>query len=174
MTNMVGKLVATAALAALTITSAHAACWSPTSVSAAKVRDFEAMLRSASARCVKEMSEVKASYTNFVALSRPAFAEANKMVRAHFAADNGLVGSFSAYNTFLASINTSYGPGVAGLGCNDFADFVNKANAEGASLTAIARLADEAGASPTLVGQRCSNRIAVPRAVAMQQVAVNK
>jgi hypothetical protein len=174
MTKMIGKLITTAALVALTFTSANAACWSPTSVSAAKVRDFEAMLRSASLRCGKEMPETKAAYTSFVTLSRPAFAEANKVVRAHFAADNGLVGSFSAYNTFLTSINTSYGPGVAGLGCADFVGFVTAANAEGATLSVITRLADEAGASPTLVGQRCSNRVAAPRTVAMQQVAVNK
>jgi hypothetical protein len=174
MTKTVGKIMATAALAALTVTSANAACWSPASVSAAKVRDFEAMLRSASLRCAKEVPEVKGAYASFVALSRPAFAEANKVVRAHFAADNGLVGSFSAYNTFLASINNSYGPGAVGLACADFADFVNTANAEGASSAVITRLAEEAGASPTLVGQRCSNRIAAPRAAAIQQVAVNK
>jgi hypothetical protein len=174
MTNIIGKIITSAALVAVSVTSANAACWSPVSVSAAKVRDFEAMLRSASVRCGKESPEMKAAYTGFVTLSRPAFAEANKVVRAHFAADNGLVGSFSAYNTFLASITTSYGPGVSGLGCADFAGFVNAANAEGATLPVIARLADEAGASPTLVGQRCSNRIAAPRAVAMQQVAVNK
>jgi hypothetical protein len=174
MTNVIGKLITTAALTALSVTSANAACWSPVSVSAAKVRDFEAMLRSAALRCNKEMPEIKAAYTSFVTLSRPAFAEANKVVRAHFAADNGLVGSFSAYNTFLASITTSYGPGVSGLGCTDFAAFVNAANAEGGSFAVMVRLADEAGASPTLVGQRCSNRIAAPRAVAMQQVAVNK
>jgi hypothetical protein len=175
MTKMVGKIMAATALAALSVTSASAACWSPASVSAAKVRDFEAMLRSASLRCAKEMPEIKAAYTSFVTLSRPAFAEANKAVRAHFAADNGLVGSFSAYNTFLASINNSYGPGAVGLACSDFAGFVNAANAEGASSAVIARLAEEAGASPTLVGQRCSNRVAAPRAApAMQQVAVNK
>ena len=28
-----------------------------------------------------------------------------------------------------------------------------------------AKIAEEAGASPTLVGQRCSNRVAAPRAV---------
>lgn len=174
MTKMTVKMVATAALAALTVTSANAACWTPASVSAAKVRDFEAMLRSASVRCGKEMPEIKTAYASFVALSRPAFADANKAVRAHFAADNGLVGSFSAYNTFLASISNSYGPAASGLACADFAGFVNTANAEGASSAVIARLADEAGSSPTLVGQRCSNRIAAPRAVAMQQVAVNK
>ena len=174
MTNIVGKLITTAALVALSVTSANAACWSPASLTAAKVRDFEAMLRSAALRCNKETPEIKAAYTSFVTLTRPAFAEANKVVRAHFAADNGLVGSFSAYNTFLASITASYGPGVPGLGCTDFAAFVNAANVEGGSFAVIARLADEAGASPTLVGQRCSNRIAAPRAVAMQQVAVNK
>jgi hypothetical protein len=174
MTNMIGKMVAVAALASLSVTSAHAACWSPASVTAAKVRDFEAMLSSASLRCSKESPEIKAAYSSFVVSSRPAFADANKAVRAHFAADNGLVGSFSAYNSFLASIKTSYGPSATGLACADFADFVNAANAEGASPAAIARLADEAGASPTLVGQRCSNRIAAPRPVAMQQVAVNK
>ncbi len=174
MTKMIGKLIATAALAAFSVTSANAACWSPASVSAAKVRDFEAMLRSASVRCGKEAPEVKAAYTKFVTLSRPAFAEANKMVRAHFAADNGLVGSFSAYNTFLTSVTTSYDPGVSRLDCADFGAFVNAANVEGGAFAVIARLADEAGASPTLVGQRCSNRMAAPRTVAMQQVAVNK
>jgi hypothetical protein len=174
MTNMIAKMIAGAALAALSVTSAHAACWSPASVTAAKVRDFEAMLSSASVRCGKESPEVKAAYSSFVVSSRPAFADANKAVRAHFAADNGLVGSFSAYNSFLASIKTSYGPGATGLACADFADFVNAANAEGASHAAIARLADEAGASPTLVGQRCSNRVAAPRVPAIQQVAVNK
>lgn len=171
---MIAKLVATAALAALSVTSASAACWSPASVSAAKTRDFEAMLRTASARCGKEMPEVKAAYTSFVALSRPAFAEANKTVRAHFAADNGLVGSFSAYNAFLASIEKGYGPGATGLACADFAAFVATANAEGATPDVIARLADEAGSSPTLVGQRCSNRVAAPRLTGLQQVAVNK
>jgi hypothetical protein len=168
------KTVAIVIGAALSVSSANAACWSPASVSAAKVRDFEAMLSSASVRCGKELPAVKTAYVSFVTLSRATFANANKAVRAHFAADNGLVGSFSAYNTFLASINNSYGPDVAGLSCDDFADFVNAANAQGASSAAIARLADEAGASPTLVGQRCSNRVAAPRAVAMQQVAVNK
>jgi hypothetical protein len=174
MTNMIAKMAATAALAALTITSANAACWSPASVTAAKVRDFEVMLRSASVRCSKEMPELKQAYASFVTQSRPAFAEANKTVRAHFAADNGLIGSFSAYNNFLASINSSYGPGAPGLACADFAAFVNAANAEGASSDVIARLAEEAGSSPTLVGQRCSNRIAAPRASTMQKVAVNK
>ncbi len=174
MAKMIGKLIAAATLGALAVTSASAACWTPASVSAAKVRDFEAMLRSASVRCVKEMPAIKGAYASFVTLSRPAFAEANKAVRAHFAADNGLVGSFSAYNSFLAVIDSSYGPGASGLGCADFAGFVNAANAEGASLPVIARLAEEAGASPTLVGQRCSNRVAAPRAVTMQQVAVNK
>jgi hypothetical protein len=174
MMKMIGKMVAVAALASVSVTSANAACWNPASVTAAKVRDFEAMLSSASVRCGKESPSVKAAYASFVTLSRPAFAGANKEVRAHFAADNGLVGSFSAYNTFLASISSSYGPGAAGLACNDFAEFVNTANAEGASPAAIAKLADEAGASPTLVGQRCSNRVAAPRVVAMQQVAVNK
>ncbi len=168
------KVVAIVVGAALSVSSASAACWSPISVSAAKVRDFEAMLSSASVRCGKELPAAKTAYASFVTLSRAAFADANKTVRAHFAADNGLVGSFSSYNTFLASIDRSYGPSVAGLACNDFADFVNAANAQGASPAAIARLADEAGASPTLVGQRCSNRIAAPRTVAMQQVAVNK
>ncbi|MEK6638081.1 MAG: hypothetical protein AABY88_08365 [Pseudomonadota bacterium] len=174
MTTTIGKMVAAATLAALTVTSANAACWSPASVSAAKVRDFEAMLRSASVRCSKEVPVIKAAYSRFVTLSRPAFVEANNTVRAHFAADNGLVGSFSAYNTFLASITNSYGPGTTGIGCADFAAFIDAANAEGAAPAVIARLADEAGASPTLVGQRCSNRVAAPRVVAMQQVAVNK
>ena len=174
MTGSIGKMIASAALAALSVTSANAACWSPTSVSAAKVRDFEAMLRGASLRCVKETPELKVAYSNFVTLSRPAFGEANKTIRAHFAEDNGLVGSFSAYNGFLASITNNYGPGAIGLSCTDFGDFVNAANAEGASLAVLTRLADEAGASPTLVGQRCSNRVTTARPVALRQIAANK
>jgi hypothetical protein len=168
------KSAAILALLATSVTSANAACWTPASVSAAKVRDFEAMLSSASVRCSKDSSHAKAVYASFVALSRSTFADANKAVRAHFAADNGLVGSFSAYNTFIASINSSYGPGASGLACDDFISFVDAANVEGASPAVIARLADQAGASPTLVGQRCSNRVAAQRAVSAQQVAVNK
>jgi hypothetical protein len=168
------KIAATLASAALSVTSVNAACWAPASVSAAKMRDFEAMMFSASTRCHKETPDVKTVYANFVKLSRATFADANKILRAHFAADNGLVGSFSAYNTFLASINSSYGPGAAGLACKDFINFVVTANDNAASFRIITELADRAGASPTLVGQRCSNRIAAPRVDALQQVAVNK
>jgi hypothetical protein len=174
MSDLMKKIIVTAALAALSVTSASAACWSPISVSAAKVRDFEAMLRGASLRCTKDSPELKIAYSNFVTASRPAFAEANKVIRAHFAEDNGLVGSFSAYDGFLKTITNSYGPGTAGLSCSDFADFVNAANAEGASAEVVARLADMAGASPTLVGQRCSNRVTTAKPVGLQQVAVNK
>ncbi len=174
MSGLIEKMVVTAALAALTVTSASAACWNPVSVSAAKVRDFEAMLRGASLRCTKDVPELKIAYSNFVTASRPAFAEANKTIRAHFAEDSGLVGSFSAYNGFLTTITNSYGPGTSGLSCADFGDFVNAANAEGASPDVLTRLADMAGASPTLVGQRCSNRVTTAKPVGLQQVAVNK
>lgn len=174
MTRLLGKIVAAAAMTAVAMSSANAACWTPDSVSAAKVRDFEAMLRTASARCGKEVPELKVAYGQFVTLSRPAFAAANKTVRAHFAADLGQVASFAAYNSFLATIEKSYGPGAPGLSCTDFGAFVTAANAEGATTQVIARLADEAGASPTLVGQRCSNRVATPRVTGLQQVAVNK
>lgn len=174
MTRLFGKFVAAVALSAVAVTSANAACWTPDAVSAAKVRDFEAMLRTASVRCGKELPELKVAYSQFVVASRPAFAAANKAVRAHFTADLGPVASFAAYNSFLATIEKSYGPGAPGLSCADFGAFVTAANAEGATPEVIARLADEAGASPTLVGQRCSNRVATPRLTGLQQVAVNK
>lgn len=174
MTKTIGKVIAAAALAALTVTSAQAACWTPVSVTAAKVRDFEAMLRAASARCSAEMPAIKAGYDSFVTISRPAFAEANATIRAHFAADDGLVGSFSAYNGFLASITKSYAAGANGLACDDFAQLVDAANADGASAATLAQLANAVGASPTLVGQRCSNRVSLPRTNALQQIAINK
>ena len=173
MATFAKKLIAAAALIAITAGSAQAACWTPSALTAAKVRDFEAMLRTTATRCAKQVPTIKASYDQFVRLSRPAFMQANTQIREHFAQDNGLVGSFSAYNQFLAGITGNYGAGVEAMSCTDLEGAIATATANGASATVIARLADENGSSPVIVGQRCSNRVtAANRSAKIQQVAI--
>ncbi len=164
------RLAAASALIAISATSAQAACWTPAALTAAKVHDLEIMVKVAAQRCVTEVPTIKVDYQNFVQVTRPAFADVNKVLRAHFAADLGLVGSFSAYNQYASMIAETYGADAQGLPCADAVAIISSALADGGSAAGLARMADEVGASPILVGQRCSNRVTV-RPTATQQIA---
>jgi hypothetical protein len=164
------RLAAASALIAISATSAQAACWTPAALTAAKVHDLEIMVKVAAKRCQAEVPRMNIDYQNFVLVTRPAFADVNKALRAHFVADLGLVGSFSAYNQYASLIEKTYGAGAEGLPCGDVVAIISSALADGGSAAGLARMADEVGASPILVGQRCSNRVTA-RPAAAQQIA---
>jgi hypothetical protein len=170
MSKFFKQLTAASALIALSATSAQAACWTPAALSAAKVHDLEIMVKVAAKRCRAELPTMDVDYQNFVQVTRPAFADVNKTLRAHFVADSGLVDSFSAYNQYASMIAANYGASAEGLPCADVAAIIASALADGGSPAGLAHLADDVGASPILVGQRCSNRVTV-RPAAVQQIA---
>jgi hypothetical protein len=152
-------IVAALALAALSVTSAHAACWSEVAVSAAKVRDFETMLMVSALRCRTADNAMLKQYNRFVTRSRPALAAVNETLRGHFARDGGL----NAYDRFVTAIANRYGAGAEGLVCDDMTSILSAAEAEDGSLAGLSRLAAAAGVEPRLSGERCRQTVAAAR-----------
>ena len=152
----VKQCVAALTLAAISTTSAQAACWSDAAVSAAKVRDLETMLMVSALRCKTSDNAMLMQYNRFVRASRPALAAVNETLRAQFASAGGL----NAYDRYVTAIANRYGAGAEGLSCNDMTSILSAAEAEGGSSTGLARLANDAGVEPRLVGERCGKMIA--------------
>ena len=159
MRQRVKQCVAALTLAAISTTSAQAACWSDAAVSAAKVRDLETMLMVSALRCKTSDNAMLMQYNRFVRASRPALAAVNETLRAQFASAGGL----NAYDRYVTAIANRYGAGAEGLSCNDMTSILSAAEAEGGSSTGLARLAGDAGVEPVLVGGPCSKAIAAAR-----------
>lgn len=150
---------AAAALAAVSVTSAQAACWNDEAVSAAKVRDLETMLMVSALRCRASDNAMLKQYNRFVVSSRAALASVNQTLRTHFASSGGL----NAYDRYVTSIANRYGAGAEGLSCNDMTSILSAAEAERGSLAGLARLATDAGVEPRLSGERCTKTLAAAR-----------
>ena len=152
----VKQYVAALTLAAISTTSAQAACWNDAAVSAAKVRDLETMLMVSALRCKTADNAMLMQYNRFVRASRPALAAVNETLRAQFVSAGGL----NAYDRYVTANANRYGAGAEGLSCNDMTSILSAAEAEGGSLTGLSRLASDAGVEPRLDGGRCSKTIA--------------
>jgi hypothetical protein len=156
MGNSLKRIIAALTLSAISITSAQAACWSDTAVSAAKVRDLETMLMVSALRCRTAENVMLKQYNQFVIQSRLALTAVNETLRAQFAGAGGL----NAYDRYVTSIANRYGAGAAGLGCDDMTSILAAAQAESGSLNGLVRLANDAGVEPHLTDQRCAKAIA--------------
>jgi hypothetical protein len=151
--------IAALTLAAVSTTSAQAACWNEAAVSAAKVRDLETMLMVSALRCKTSDNAMLVQYNRFVRASRPALTAVNETLRAQFSSAGGL----NAYDRYVTAIANRYGAGAEGLSCNDMTSILSAAEAEGGSLSGLARLANDAGVEPRLEGSRCSKAFAAAR-----------
>lgn len=159
MGNMIKTTLAAAVLVAVPITSAQAACWGETAINAAKVRDMETMLMVSSLRCRSVDPTILPAYNNFVRSSRVALTQVNDTLRRQFADQGGLNG----YDRYVTSIANRYGAGAEGLSCDDMRDILSAAQAEGGSLTGLARLATSANVEPVLTDRRCPVVVATRR-----------
>lgn len=171
MTNLFKRFAGAAIFLAVATTPAQAACWSPAELTAAKVRDLDMMLKISAQRCHSVAPTLIADYAAFHKISTPVITEMNKALRAHFVADEGLVTSFKIYDQFIASLTRPYGANSESVNCSGIAALLATGNVQGGTAAGLAQLANIAGASPILVGQRCTVRVSRP--VAGQQIATN-
>lgn len=156
MGNFIKSTLAAAVLAPVPVTSAQAACWSETAISAAKVRDMETMLMVSALRCRSADPTILPAYNAFVRSSRVALTQVNNTLRRQFADQGGLNG----YDRYVTSIANRYGAGAEGLSCQDMSSILSAAQSESGSLAGLARLATAANVEPVLTGNRCQLAVA--------------
>ncbi|MEK6638082.1 MAG: hypothetical protein AABY88_08370 [Pseudomonadota bacterium] len=159
MGNRFTHVIAALTLAAVSVTSAQAACWSDAAASAAKVRDLETMLMVSALRCRTADNAMLNQYNRFVTRSRPALTAVNQTLRAQF----GGAGGLNDYDRFVTAIANRYGAGAEGLGCDDMTSILSAAEAEDGSLAGLTRLANAAGVEPRLNGERCTKTVTAAR-----------
>ena len=151
MGSIIKSAIAAAAMAAVPVTSAQAACWGETAINAAKVRDMETMLMVSALRCRSANPNILPAYNAFIRSSRVALTQVNDTLRRQFADQGGLNG----YDRYVTSIANRYGAGAEGLSCDDMASILSAAQSERGSLAGLARLATVANVEPVLTDRRC-------------------
>jgi len=151
MGSFIKSALAAAILVAVPVTSAQAACWSETAVSAARIRDMETMLMVSALRCRGSDPTILPAYNTFVRTSRIALTQVNKTLRQQFANQGGL----NAYDRYVTSIANRYGAGAEGLSCADMSSILAAAQSEGRTVVGLSRLANAAQIEPVLTGARC-------------------
>ncbi len=147
--------------AALTSVPAQAKCWRADEVRAAKVRDMETMLMVSALRCRTGADDFMARYNGFVVASRPALSAVNTTLRGHYEATMPKAAALNAYDKFVVRIANRYGGGVAGLDCADMASILEAVTNEGATLEAMAAVADRAAVEPILDEAACPLQVAL-------------
>lgn len=148
---MKSTIIGLAALAACLAAPAQAACWSPAAAEAASVRDFETMLMVSTLRCRLVDADFTQDYNRFIRDKRASLTGINDELRTQF-------GSLDGYDRYVTAIANSYGAGAEGLGCRDIGSLLAAANALPADRASLVRLANSAGASPPLPGNRCRSQ----------------
>ncbi len=153
------SLASAVLMAAMVVTTAQAACWTPKSVEAAEVRDLDTMLMVASLRCRISGRNFISDYNSFVRKSRPALTAANETLRTQFASSGGL----NAYDRYVTSLANTHGGGSSTLDCRDMEKLLDQAEAQGGSVVALAKLARSVSGAPKLPGGRCPVSMAQAR-----------
>jgi hypothetical protein len=159
----VKRLVAAAAMAALGLGPASAACWSDRAVDAAYVRDLDTMLMTATLRCRLHGVDLAAGYNKFVREKRPVLVAANEELREHFAVDARGGAALDAFDRFATALANSHGAGDPGKNCADYQALVEAAVAAAPERAALIEMARQAGSNPTLANGRCTTQIALAR-----------
>lgn len=162
--NLIAKGVAAAAALVGIMSSAPAmaaACWTEAAYKAAQIRDFETMMMVSTLRCRITGVDFSEPYNQFIRGKRSLLITANETLRGQFALAVGKARALGAYDDYMTKIANSYGGGMAGMNCRDFASVVDAAVAAPATMEAIARLAAMAGSEPRVPGDRCGITVAM-------------
>ena len=119
MKSLMGVLAAGLAMIA---GEAHAAgCWSDNAYQAAQLRDLDTMLMVATLRCRMKNVDFSTDYNRFVVDKRAILVAANGDMQSAFAQSVGKAKALGAYDDFMTKIANSYGNGMTGMSCEDFA-----------------------------------------------------
>lgn len=159
MKKLFGAMVTGAAFVAAS-TPAQAACWSNAAYEAAQVRDFETMMMVSMLRCRISSTDFTASYNKFVVSKRPVLTAINNELRAQFAQTVGSARAAAAFDNYMTKVANSYGAGAPGLSCYEAAGLLNSAVAAAPTRDALVEIADRAGSTPLLPGNKCNVSVA--------------
>ncbi|MDQ4419557.1 hypothetical protein OOT33_03770 [Sphingobium sp. DEHP117] len=162
MKSIVGALAA--GLALFSADAHAAACWSDAAYEAAQLRDLDTMLMVATLRCRVKGNDFSADYNRFVVEKRPILAAANTEIQSAFASSVGKVKALGAYDDFMTKIANSYGNGMSGMSCDDFAALARTAAEAPAARTNLVTLANAVGSAPPVPIARCSVSVAMTEA----------
>jgi hypothetical protein len=140
---------------------AAAGCWSDAAYEAAQLRDLDTMLMVATLRCRMKGADFSADYNRFVVEKRPILAAANVEMQSAFAQSVGKAKALGAYDDMMTKIANSYGNGMSGMSCQDFAALARTAAEAPAVRASLVTLANEIGSKPPVPIARCSLNVAI-------------
>jgi len=150
-------VVAALAVAALGLaTPAGAAtCWSADAISAAKVRELQAMMMAVSLRCAANGAPIHESYNGFVRANMSVLNAASSTLRRQFAAANGGSGQAS-YDRYTTELSNRYGSGyTTTASCAAFAEIGVRAARAAAATGGIELFAGQLVPQPHSIGEAC-------------------
>ncbi len=153
--------IVAAATAMLSGEARAASCWSETAYQAAQLRDLDTMLMVATLRCRLKGTDFSADYNRFVVNKRPILSAANIEIQSAFSQTVGRARALGAYDDLMTKIANSYGSGVAGMSCADFATLAKTAAEAPALRSAVVALAEQAGSAPPIPALRCDTKVAL-------------
>ncbi len=159
MKSLMGVLAAGLAMIA---GEAHAAgCWSDNAYQAAQLRDLDTMLMVATLRCRMKNVDFSTDYNRFVVDKRAILVVANGDMQSAFAQSVGKAKALGAYDDFMTKIANSYGNGMTGMSCEDFAALARTAADAPAARDTLVVLANAIGSKPPVPVALCSMNVAM-------------
>jgi len=131
-----------------------ASCWSTTSVSAAQVRELQAMMMAMALRCAAHGVPIHDSYNGFVRANMDALNAASATLRVHFGEANNGSGQ-DAYDRYTTELSNRYGSGhTSSSSCAAFSEIGARAAAS-ATNGGLATFAAEIVPQPHSIGTAC-------------------
>lgn len=126
------------------------ACADRETLIAAQVHEFETMMLAVSLRCKAIGVDISADYEAMLATHAPVFRAADRMLRAHFAAEA------HAYDRFSTQVGNRYGAGATDpANCNRF-DSVARQLAAQPAVAALGKVVGAMVSAPRLGAEACS------------------
>jgi len=137
---------------------AHAvmACWNPTQVAAAKVRDLQSRLMVATLRCQAAGADVTGAYNRFVRANRETIQGANAVLLAQFRTGFGNGGGEVQYDRFATALANGYGADATDEAvCAETEALADEAAAANGDISQLVAIEDRFGFSSDLPGGQC-------------------
>lgn len=153
--------IVAAATAMLSGEAQAASCWSDTAYQAAQLRDLDTMLMVATLRCRLKGNDFSADYNRFVVNKRAILSAANIEIQSAFSQSVGKARALGAYDDLMTKIANSYGSGMSGMNCADFAALARTAAEAPAIRGSVVALAEQIGSKPPIPSLRCDTRVAL-------------
>ncbi|WP_395612829.1 hypothetical protein [Allosphingosinicella sp.] len=135
---------------------AQAACWNPTQVAAAKVRDLQSRLMVATLRCSAMGVNVAEAYNRFLAANRETIRGANAVLMSQFESAYGRQAQVH-YDRFATALANIYGDDATSRAvCAETAVLAGEAAEAGGNIDMLVAIEDRLGFVSALPGGQCT------------------